>query len=186
MGEAAPVALVGFERVNLFVEDGRWSEGAYIPAYVRRHPFIMVESVDRSTAALAVDAGSDLINQGQGTEGELLFEGGRPSAVTLRALEFCRIFSQDHARSRAFSQALIEEGLLIERRASVSLANGRQLGIGGFQVVDPQKFADLPEDKVVTWHRNGWLGLVHFHLASLERFSELLRRHNQRDTVPTH
>jgi hypothetical protein len=96
-------------------------------------------------------------------------------------LEFCRLFSQDHARTRAFSKALVAENLLIERRANVTLANGRQLAVTGFQVVGLQRFGRLPEEKVVTWHRNGWLGLVHFHVASLERFSDLLRRQNQRE-----
>ncbi len=49
-----------------------------------------------------------------------------------------------------------------------------KLAVAGFQVVDPKRFAELPEEKVITWHRNGWLGLVHFHLASLERFADLL------------
>lgn len=182
-GEAAPVALVGLERTNLFVEGSAWAEDAYVPAYVRRHPFVMVESRDRTSAALAVDAASELISQEPGTEGAALFDGTQPSAVTLRALEFCRLFSQDHARTRAFSRALLDEGLTIERRAAVTLASGRQLAVGGFHVVDPQKFAQLSEEKVVTWHRNGWLGLVHFHLASLERFADLVRRQNLRDTA---
>jgi hypothetical protein len=35
---AQPLAILGLERRNLFVEDGRWSAAAYVPAYVRRYP----------------------------------------------------------------------------------------------------------------------------------------------------
>jgi hypothetical protein len=79
------VAPVGLERNNLFVEGRRWTEGAYVPAYVRRHPFIMVEAPGGASAALAVDAASELISKDQGGGGEPLFEGTQPSAVTLRA-----------------------------------------------------------------------------------------------------
>lgn len=181
--EVMPVALVGLERANLFVEGGRWATGAYVPAYVRRYPFIMVEGADRSGAALAVDAASDLIRKEQGSDGAGLFEGEKPSQATLRALEFCRLFAQDHERTKAFSKAISEEGLLIERRADAALPNGRKLGVAGFQVVDPKRFTELPEEKVVAWHRNGWLGLIHFHFASLERFADLLVRQSQRDVA---
>jgi hypothetical protein len=152
-----------------------------VPAYVRRHPFILVEAPGGDSAALAVDAGSELISKEQEVLGAPLFEGGQPCAVTLRALEFCRLLRQDPRRTRAFSKALVEEGLLVERRANATLANARQLTVTGFQVVDPQRFAQLSGETVVTWHRNGWLALVHFHLASLERCADLLRRRNQRE-----
>jgi hypothetical protein len=181
-GEAMPVALVGLEQSNLFVDGSRWAEGTYVPAYVRRYPFVMIEAGDRSSFALAVDAASDLIGKEQGSaEGTPLFEGEKPSPATLRALEFCRQFSQDHQLARAFCKALTEEGLLLERRADITLPNGRKLAVAGFQVVDPQRFAKLSEQKVVLWHRNGWLGLIHFHLASLERFSDLIARQARRE-----
>jgi len=41
-------------------------------------------------------------------------------------------------------------------------------------VVDTERFANLDEAVVLDWHRRGWLALVHFHLASLERFGALL------------
>ncbi|TPM50344.1 SapC family protein [Mesorhizobium sp. B2-3-2] len=42
---ASPIALVAIKReLNLFIErDGSWRENTYIPAYVRRDPFIGTE-----------------------------------------------------------------------------------------------------------------------------------------------
>jgi hypothetical protein len=181
-GEIAPVALVGLERANLFVEDGRWSDGAYVPAYVRRYPFLLIEAPDKSGFGLAVDAASGLIAR-EGEAGEPLFAGQEPGAVTLRALEFCRLFNQDHDRVRAFCRALAEADLLVDRQADATLPNGRKLAVSGFQVVDPARFAGLAEETVVAWHRAGWLALVHFHLASLERFTDLLARQGRRDAL---
>jgi hypothetical protein len=55
--------------------------------------------------------------------------------------------------------------------------------LGGFQVVDQARFTALPDTVVLDWHRKGWLALVHFHLASLERFVDLLAREGASDTA---
>src|SRR4029453_11145526 len=39
-----PVALTSLQpERNLFVSDGRWQPGTYVPAYVRRYPFLAVK-----------------------------------------------------------------------------------------------------------------------------------------------
>jgi hypothetical protein len=48
--------------------------------------------------------------------------------------------------------------------------------VNGFKIVDAQKFQALTDTVVVEWHRKGWLGLVHFHLASLENWGGQLTR----------
>ena len=44
-----PVAILGLRgAANQFVNsEGAWREGKYIPAYVRRYPFILMESPDK-------------------------------------------------------------------------------------------------------------------------------------------
>jgi hypothetical protein len=181
-GVASPVALVGLERLNLFIEDGQWTAGTYVPAYVRRYPFVLIEANDKSGFALAIDQESRLIAR-EGAIGEPLFEGSEPSAMTKRALEFCRLFNADFEAMRVFAQALIDARLLVARKADVTLPGGRKLEVAGFTVVDPEAFAALPEETVVAWHRKGWLALIHFHLASLERFTDLLDRQSRRETA---
>jgi hypothetical protein len=176
-GDAQPVAVLGLERRNLFVAEGRWAEGVYVPAYVRRYPFGFIRTVNPDGFALAIDAGSErVLRDGEG--GTPLFEDGQPSALTRQALEFCDAFQADAAATRAFAEALTASGLLIDRRADATLPDGRTLGLDGFQIIDAEKFTALPDETVLDWHRKGWLALVHFHLASLERFSVLLERQN--------
>lgn len=178
-GEPSPLALMGLDQSNLFIKDGRWAQGAYVPAYVRRFPFVLIESADRRGFVLGVDGASPRIAK-DGDEGAALFEDGQPTEITRQALEFCRLFNLDHQRTQAFCAALKAADLLVERQADATLPDGRKLGVTGFQVVDPERFAALPEDKVLTWHRNGWLALAYHHLASLEGFQALLLRQGQR------
>ena len=172
---AQPIAVLGLEQSNLFVTDGRWDVSAYVPAYVRRYPFGFIATVNPEGFALAIDAGSDRVVQA-GQEGAPLFEDGQPSELTRQALSFCDAFQGEAAATLAFGQALKAQNLLIDRRADATLKDGRKLGLDGFQIVDVERFTALPEDVVVDWHRKGWLAMVHFHLASLERFRNLLDR----------
>lgn len=182
--DAQPIAVLGLERANLYVTNGQWAEEAYLPAYVRRHPFGFVATVNPDGFALAIDAGSDRVTP-SGDEGAALFEDGKPSELTRQALAFCDTFQSEAAATRAFAEALKAQDLLIDRRADATLPDGRKLGLDGFQIVDAEKLSTLADDVVLDWHRRGWLALVHFHLASLERFSELLVRQSKRAPVAT-
>jgi hypothetical protein len=172
---AQPLAILGLERKNLFVDEGRWADGTYVPAYVRRYPFGFIATRDPDGYALAIDSGSDRVVRGGG-DGEALFEDGQPSVLTRQALEFCAAFGRDADLTALFTTALKEKDLLIDRRADATLPNGRTLGLEGFQIVDTEKFAALDDETIIAWQRQGLLALVHFHLASLERFRALLDR----------
>ncbi|WP_338447307.1 SapC family protein [Pelagerythrobacter marensis] len=174
-GDGQPIAMLGLERRNLFVEEGRWAADAYMPAYIRRYPFGFIGPVDSDRFVLAIDAGSDRVVQ-DGEEGTPLFEDGEPSDLTRRALAFCEAFQGEAAATRAFAEALAAQDLLIDRRADATLPDGRKFGLEGFKIVDREKFADLPDEIVLDWHRRGYLAWVNFHLASLDRFEVLLQR----------
>ena len=96
--------------------------------------------------------------------------------TTRRALEYCRLFHESFLAPQAFVEAMSDAGLLIDRQADVALPDGRKLGVTGFRIVDADALSMLPDEKVVAWHRNGWLAMIHCHLASLERFADLVAR----------
>lgn len=175
---AVPVAVLGLEQRNLFVREGQWANETYVPAYVRRYPFGFVATEEPGSFILAIDAGSDRVTE-DGEAGLALFEDGEPAERTRQALAFCDAYQAESEATRAFAEALKAHDLLIERRADATLPDGRTFGLQGFQIVDPAKFAALDDATVLDWHKNGWLALVHFHLASLERFQTLVARQTE-------
>ena len=169
-----PLAVLGLEQGrNRFIDGDAWREDAYVPAYVRRYPFVFVQTTNPDGYVLAIDAGADMVVE-SGEEGAPLFEDGKPSALTRQALQFCDAFTREDRATRQFGAALAEHELLVERTASIAFPDGRKANIEGFRIVDAEKFAALPEAVVVEWHRKGWLALVHFHMASMGRFTDLL------------
>lgn len=181
---AAPLALTGLEKTNLFVSDGVWEADAYVPAYVRRYPFGFLATEDGERFILALDVEAEGVVS-SGEEGRPLFEDGKPSDLTQQALAFCDTFQGEASATTAFAEALRISGLLIDRRADVTLPDGRKLGVDGFQIVDAEKFAALDDATVLDWHHKGWLALVHFHLMSLDRFTTLLSRQAARAAAPS-
>lgn len=173
--DAAPVAVLGLQAEhNRFVVADHWQTGTYVPAYVRRYPFVFARTTDPDGHVLAIDADAPMLRTG-GDEGQPLFEAdGQPSALTRQALAFCEAFTRDATATAAFSAALVTAGVLVERQADVVHPDGRQSSLLGFQLIDAERFAALPDATVLAWHRQGWLALVHFHMASLARFKDLL------------
>ena len=70
--------------------------------------------------------------------------------------------------------ALRAKGVLVDRRLDGTLPDGQKIGIDGFQVVDAQKLTDLDAETIVDWHRRGWMSACFFHLASMQRVSDLM------------
>jgi hypothetical protein len=172
---AVPVAVVGLrERENLYVRpDGSWEPRAYVPAYVRRYPFIFLESPDQAQFTLCIDEAAGRLVEG---EGEPLFEGDAPAAAALHARDFCAAFQAQASATRAFAEAIAGAGLLIENRAQATLGDGRALGMGGFRVIDEARFNALPDETVLDWRRRGWLPLVYCHLISTSNWPNLVDR----------
>jgi hypothetical protein len=171
---ATAVAVVGIRNQrNLFVSrDGTWRRGSYVPAYVRRYPFMLVKPDGRDDLLLAVDETADTISsQGE----EKLFDGDQPSAATRQALQFCTAFQQQYALVQQFAAALHAANVLVENRAELSTAGGGAMPlVSGFRIVDETRFNALPDDLILEWRKRGWLGLVYAHLMSMRRWEALV------------
>jgi hypothetical protein len=168
------VAVLGLEGdENLFVgADGRWREGHYIPAYVRRYPFIFLERPGTSELTLCVDEASGLLTQ---SDDHPLFAAGEPTELVRNALNFCREFHDQTLASAAFVAELANRGLLVPNEARVVLNSGREMTLRDFQIVDEAKFNALPDDVFLDWRRRSWLPLVYAHLLSMTSWAGLVK-----------
>lgn len=183
--DAPPIALVGIRRDdNLFVaRDGSWHPGAYVPAYIRRYPFIVTETPDKAQQWLAMDRGSErYVAAASGhADAERLFDAaGQPTAAAQSAMAFCHAYHAEYTATVAFGRALLAAKLLTPYHAQFQLPDGSQHQINGFQSVDEKAFRALPADTVADWHAKGWLDLVTLHLASQGSFQNLLDLNAQR------
>lgn len=178
-GGHMPMAVTGLgDNRNLFIEGKAWRAHSYVPAYVRRYPFILTRSLDGQDTLLSVDTASPRFAiKAPRTDGYLhVFDAdGQPMAYANTAMDLCMSFNQDYQRTESFAALLLKHALLRSFQADVRVAGGRSLRLEGFCVVDEARFRALPADVVAEWHGMGWLDLIILHLASQHNWSELIR-----------
>lgn len=103
---------------NLFVNaDGRYRQGAYVPAYLRRHPFVLARDEGEAQWVVCLDERSERLVVRDDPDAMPLFADGRPTPVTQEAIAFCRAFEDAMRRTEAFTLLLDELDLFEPRQA---------------------------------------------------------------------
>ncbi len=182
-----PLAILGLRDVeNLFVTpEGGWA-AAYVPAYVRRYPFILSTQPDSDILTVCIDRSYPNLNNE--TRGLALFEGGEESAFLKESIEFLRDFQNQYAMTIRLAARLKELGLLEPMQANVELKAGPRLNLGGFFIVNRERLLTLPAEQIVALVQDGSMELIYLHLNSLDNFARLIERlaekpgHNLADT----
>jgi hypothetical protein len=168
-----PVAILGLrDNENLFVDqDGVWLKNTYIPAYVRRYPFIFSEIPDSDQLTLCIDNQPGVIDKNE--ERPFFDKEGAPTQLATDALEFCKSYHAAAQQTLAFAAELAKSGLLIEREAQINVEGNRRINFSGFRIIDEKKLAELDDSTFLDWRRKGWLPILYAHLFSGAQWSRL-------------
>lgn len=166
-----PVFLVGLRpEHNDFVNDrGEWTAG-YLPAFMRRYPFIIGER-EGLEPALCIDTAFDAFSP---DHGEALFDQqGAESVFLLEKLRFSRDYYQAAKTTETFAATLRELELL--RPITIEKKDGETTStvVHGLFCVDENKLATLSDETFLMLRHDGWLGPIHAHLISLAAVSKL-------------
>ena|SRR6476469_1672623 len=182
-----PIALMGLnEGVNVFLDaDGRATDPTvYIPAYIRRYPFLLARlNPDSDELSLCFDSTSGAV--GDFEQGEALFDGDQPSDATKAILDFCEQFETAGQRTSAFVEDLKQTGLLMDGEVAIQPEGFEQPFVyRGFQMVDEEKLRNLRGDELRKMNQNGMLPLIFAHLFSLAQMRDVFARQMQQGKAP--
>ena len=177
-----PVALLGLRNAeNLYVdEEGHW-DARYIPAFVRRYPFVLAEIGDAGQRAVCIDEGFEGFSD---DEGEPLFADGEPSPLLKQAMDFLEEYQKQYVRTETFVRRLKENDLLMSLNAKVDMVDGQQFGLSGLLAVDERKLLQLPDDKALSLFRAGELSWIYCHLMSIGCMGRMIDRMAKRPAAP--
>lgn len=169
-----PVALLGLRNEeNLFVsEDGQW-DARYIPAFVRRYPFVLATTGEANQRVICIDEAYEGLND---DEGQPLFDGDETSPLLQQAMEFLEEYQKQYVRTESFVEHLQENDLLMALNAKVDTVDGQQFGLTGLLVVDERKLLQLPDDRALELFRSGELSWIYCHLMSLGCMGRMIER----------
>lgn len=172
-----PVVAMGLRQdENLFVNNGDFRPEAYIPAYIRRYPFVFANDDQQNRMILCIDRAASFV----GENAEIpLFENGEPSAYVNNAMEFCNNFEQERLRTESFVKLLTDLDLFETREATFTPRNadgsaGPVQKLAEYYAVSEDKLKALPAEKLAELRDNGALGQIYAHLVSLLGWDRLI------------
>lgn len=182
-----PIALMGLnEGVNVFLDpDGRPLDSTtYIPAFIRRYPFLLARlNPESDELSLCFDPTSEAV--GDYEDGQPLFEGEGPSDATKAILEFCEQFETAGQRTAAFMEDVKKSGLLMDGEVAIQPEGYQQPFVyRGFQMIDEEKLRELRGDELRKMNQNGMLPLLYAHLFSLAQMRDVFSRQLAQGKAP--
>lgn len=174
--DVVPAAILGIRNEqNLFLSaEAKW-EAKYIPAFIRRYPFVFSTSADGKTLILCIDETHPGINR-YGRGKKLFGDDGKPSEFTNQVLAFMKEYQTQFERTRLFGRRLKDLGLLEPMQAEVTTPSGEKLKLNGFHTVSREKLRALDAESLASLARTDELELIYLHLSSMRNFSNIKDR----------
>ncbi|MBY0578960.1 MAG: SapC family protein [Burkholderiales bacterium] len=174
-----PSVLLGVRNgENLLVdEQGKW-DAAYIPAIVRRYPFVLAEGDVPGQLIVCIDEVCPALNNDCGES--LVDAKGRLEPRMNEIMQFMQNVQQEFARTELLVKQLDELGLFVPQGAHFDTPGGESFQIKDFYVIDEARFAQIAQVRLPELFLSGALALAYLHMASLGNMRRLLDRVTKR------
>ncbi len=180
--ERTPVAVMGVRQgQNLFVEpNGYVSEDHYVPAFVRRYPFVFAADDASDRLLLCVDRAAPMVSNQPDVP---FFVDGQPSQFTNDAIEFCKEFERQRRATQEFANMIRQLDLFEQktiafqpRDPSNGNAVGPQQKIADYWAISEERLNALPPERYLELRANGAIGACYAHIISLLNWSRIIQR----------
>lgn len=174
--DVLPAVILGVRGGNnvYLSSDSSWS-ARYIPAFIRRYPFVFAATPDGKALALCIDESHPGVNR-EGRGERLFTHEGKPTAYAKQVSQFLQVYQGQFERTRRFGRKVRELGLLEPVGAEVSSAQGTKVKMSGMLSVSRKKLRELDAEHLVELARADELDLLYLQMFSLRNFSSVKDR----------
>lgn len=181
--QVMPAVIMGLKKdENLYISESEAWKAKYVPAFVRRYPFIFSGSEDSTQLTLCIDESYSGCNE-EG-RGERLFDvDGEQTQYLKGVLAFMEEYQAQYHRTKAFCDRLLELDLLQPMTAKFGSPDKGTDTITGFKGIDREKLKQLPAETLAEFAKNDWLELIYIHLHSIRNFGFTLERVSRVDVA---
>ena len=175
-----PLAVMGVNPgANLFLRpDGLFEAGVYVPAYIRRYPFVLANDASREQLVVCIDRGAEML--GELPDLPFFDAAGEPTDYTKGCIQFCNDFEVEVRRTQSFISLIRELDLFETKTASFTPGNpdgtpaGPPQTVAEYFAISEEKVQALPADKLKELITNGALPQIYAHLTSLVGWDRLI------------
>ncbi len=185
--ECQPLAVMGVRlKENLFVDDnGAFPPGVYIPAFIRRYPFVFAHGDDMDQLIVCIDRAADSVAENAQVP---FFVGKEPSEFTRQCMEFCSNFEGERRKTVEFVKLLKDLDLFVLREVNFTPMNedgsqGQMIRISEHFSPSEEKVKALPEATQLDLLRSGAMQQIHLHWNSLLNWERLINETARRSPI---
>ncbi len=185
-----PIIFVGQEKTPLAVMGVRQNENeyvdaagvpdpdAYLPAFVRRYPFVFAADNTSDRLLLCIDREAAMVSE---TPDVPLFEGDQPSQFTQDAIEFCKEFERQRRATMEFVELIENAGLFEQKSVSFTPRDaqgnaGASQKIADYWAISEEGLNALPDEKFLELKNTGALAAMYAHMVSLMNWQRVIQR----------
>lgn len=182
-GEYLPLAVMGLkEGENLFVDESGRISARYIPAFIRRYPFVLAGNKEAETLTLCIDENSKACSP-DGSQGKRLFEeDGEQSAHLKEVVAFLKDYQYRAEMTKVFCKKLHDLDLLEPMQANITFKDNdnANLNLTGFYVVKREKLKAISDADALDLFKKDGLELIYSHIQSLGNLNTLISKMSER------
>jgi hypothetical protein len=172
----SPLVILGVDgSQNQYLDENLAWKADYIPAFVRRYPFVFSQNEDASQFTLCVDEGWSGCNR-EGRGQALFTEEGEQTPYLQNMLKFLGDYQAQAVRTQAYCKRLKELDLLEPMQAQIVLPGGEKRSIGGFLGATRKKIKALDAEKLAELVKTDELELTYLQMASLNNLNSVVNR----------
>jgi hypothetical protein len=172
----APVVVLGVaDSQNLYLDENKAWKADYIPAFVRRYPFVFAQGQEPNQFTLCIDEDWSGCNR-EGRGQRLFDEQGNQTPYLQTMLKFLGDYQAQFVRTQAFCKKLKELNLLEPMQAQITLPGGEKRQLGGFLGASRARIKTLAADKLAELAKTDELELTYLQMASLNNLGSVVNR----------
>jgi hypothetical protein len=176
-GEFIPLAVMGLKKgQNLFLNENKAITARFVPAFIRRYPFVLGGNKNSETMAVCIDEDSKACVK-DGSKGFRLFtDDGQQTEALKTFMEFLKDFQYRSEMTRVFCKHLNDLNLFESMEANITI-NGKTdatLNLTGFYVVNREKLKALDDADLLALFKKDGLELIYGHMQSLSNLNKMI------------
>jgi len=172
------VVMLGLEAgENLYFQDEKWT-ALSLPQSISMMPFSLGFDPDKeNTLTACIDLDSPFV--GEDKELALFEKDGKESEVLNNVQQALGRLYDNERMTENFIKELEENNLLQELELNVALSTDEKKKLVGIFTINEDKIKELPDEKVIDFHKRGLFVPIYSMLGSLSQINRLVQLRNQ-------
>jgi len=177
-GEFQVIALFGFSQdENLYLSDGKWN-ARYIPAIIRREPFLIGFNERDNSPMIHVDMDSPRISRDNDGVSVFLDSGGN-APLLQEVNQALKIVHEGFSEAKQMFAVFDSLELIEQFSLEIDFDDGSQFQSNSYYTLNQERISSLDDESAGNFLRSGYLQCAYMIIESMSNFQHLADSKNE-------